>query len=170
MPRLIKALNALASHVFDEGTDYFAATNLEITTIDVGNTTENVIPESGSAKFNIRFNDKWSSESLTAKLHELLSPFGHYELDARCGAESFMTQPAEWSDIVKNAVKDITGNTAAFTTTGGTSDARFMAQYCPTVEFGGINETIHQINENAKVSDLEQLSKIYQRVLELYFA
>lgn len=170
MPRLVKALDALANHVFDEGTEFFPPTNLEITTIDVGNTADNVIPSAGLAKFNIRFNDCWSSETLAAKLREIIDETGiEYKLTSTCGAESFITQPAEWSEIVRGAVKDITGKTAEFTTNGGTSDARFVVNYCPVVELGGINATIHQINENANVDDLQDLAKIFERVLERYF-
>lgn len=170
MPRLIKMLDALAIHVFDEGSEFFPATNLEITTIDVGNTADNVIPQSGKAKFNIRFNDKWNSETLIDHLHAIIGACGYeYKLDTVCGAESFLTQPGDWSDIMREGVKSITGKTPAFTTNGGTSDARFISQYCPVVEFGGINATIHQINENAAVSDLQDLAKIFEETLKLYF-
>lgn len=170
LPKLVKILDALSDTVLDEGSEFFPPTNLEITTIDVGNTADNVIANSGSAKFNIRFNDHWSSETLSARLHEIIKSCGFdYELDLNCGAESFLTKPAEWSDIVREAVKNVTGKTPEFTTNGGTSDARFVVQYCPVVEFGGINATIHQINENASVQDLKDLSKIFTQMLELYF-
>ena len=82
----------------------------------------------------------------------------------------FLTKPGAWSDVMLRAVKDVTGKTAAFTTNGGTSDARFMVKYCPVVEFGGINSTVHQVNENAAVADLEKLTDVFTRLLELYFA
>ncbi len=168
LPKLVKILDALSDTVLDEGSEFFPPTNLEITTIDVGNTADNVIANSGTAKFNIRFNDHWSSETLSAKLHEIIKSCGFdYELDLNCGAESFLTKPAEWSDIVREAVKNVTGKTPEFTTNGGTSDARFVVQYCPVVEFGGINATIHQIDENARVQDLKDLSKIFTQVLYL---
>ncbi len=170
MPRLIKMLDALASTTLDEGSEFFPPTNLEITTIDVGNTADNVIPDSGSAKFNIRFNDHWNSDTLSGKVHEILDRCGYdYTLDLVCGAESFITKPGDWSEVVRNAVKDVTGKVPEFTTNGGTSDARFVSRYCPVVEFGGINATIHQINENALVQDLEDLTKVFTRMLELYF-
>ncbi len=169
LPKLVKILDALTDTVLDEGSEFFPPTNLEITTIDVGNVASNVIADSGSAQFNIRFNDNWDSKTLSSKLHEIIKSCGFdYELDFSCGAESFLTKPAKWSDIVRTAVKDITGNTPEFTTNGGTSDARFIVNYCPVVEFGGVNGTIHQINENASVKDLEDLSKIFARILELY--
>lgn len=170
LPKLVKILGALSDTVLDEGSEFFPSTNLEITTIDVGNTADNVIANSGTAKFNIRFNDHWSSETLSTKLHEIIKFCGFdYELDLTCGAESFLTKPGDWSDIVRRAVKNVTGKTPDFTTNGGTSDARFVVQYCPVVEFGGINATIHQINENASVQDLKDLSTIFTQMLDLYF-
>lgn len=170
MPRLIKILDVLASHSFDDGTEFFPPTNLEITTVDVGNVAENVIPAAGRATFNIRFNDQWTSETLSEMLHNLLRPLGYdYNLELSCGAWSFITKPGDWSQIVRDAVTDITGKSPEYTTNGGTSDARFVVKYCPVVEFGGINATIHQVNENAKVSDLEDLAKIFKRILERYF-
>lgn len=170
LPRLITMLNALCRYEFDHGTDFFVASNLEVTSIDVGNVADNVIPDQGKAKFNIRFNDNWTSERLEAKIREILDGCGFdYSLETTCGAESFMTRPGRWSDVVRDAVEDVTGKVADFTTTGGTSDARFLSQYCDVVEFGGINATIHQINENAKVSDLRQLAEIFERVLRRYF-
>ena len=171
LPRLIALLNALNAHIFDKGSEYFPPTNMEVTSIDVGNTADNVIPDSGKATFNIRFNDHWTGETLENKVREILDTTGHaYDLNTTCGAQSFITKPGAWSDVVKNAVLDITGKTPDFTTNGGTSDARFVSQYCPVVEFGGINATIHQINENTSVTDLEDLSRIFQRILERYFA
>lgn len=171
MPRLIKMLDRLCEYTFDKGSAYFQPTNLEVTTIDVGNTADNVIPASGEAHFNIRYNDAWNGGSLSKKLHEIISAVDEsYTLDITIGGESFLTQPGEWSGIVKNAVNDVTGKTAEYTTSGGTSDARFITNYCPVVEFGGINATIHQINENARVSDLEDLTKIFTRILERYFS
>ncbi len=170
LPRFIKLLDILANIHFDDGSDFFAPTNLEITTIDVGNVADNVIPGAAQARFNIRFNDHWSSETLEQKIREELDKTGtEYELDTRCGAESFITKPGEWSDIIKQAVIEKTGRTPELTTTGGTSDARFVQKYCPVAEFGVINQSIHQIDENARVSDIEQLTEIYERILELYF-
>lgn len=170
IPRLLEMLTALNNHIFDKGSAYFPQTNLEITAINVDNEATNVIPESGRAMFNIRFSDRWTSETLTAKIKEILDKTGHdYDLDLFVSAESFLTQPGAWSHTVIQAVEEITGEKPEMTTMGGTSDARFMAKYCPVVEFGGINATIHQIDENAKVSDIQDLSRIFERVLELYF-
>lgn len=171
LPKLSKILDHLANHKFDAGSEYFPATNLEITTIDVGNTVDNVIPQSGAAKFNIRFNDQWSSKTLKEELHRIIKSCGFkYDFKTVCGAESFLTKPGDWSNIARASVHDITGKTPEFTTNGGTSDARFVSQHCPVVEFGGINESIHQIDENAKVSDLEDLTKIFTKILERFFS
>ncbi len=171
LPRLISILDALAGAVFDTGSDFFPATNLEITSIDVGNKAENVIPAQGRAVFNVRFNDHWDAARLSAKLHEIIKSCGHdYTLALSCGADSFLTQPGAWSETVRQAVVDVTGKTPAFTTNGGTSDARFIVKYCPVVEFGGVNKSVHQVNENAKVQDLQDLTRVFTRLLELYFS
>ncbi len=170
MPRLIKMADALASYQFDEGNEFFPASNLEITSIDVGNTATNIIPASGQIKFNIRFNNQWSSDTLKAKIKDILDGIGEaYEIAFEGNAESFITQPGEWSEIVRNAVTDVVGRTPDFTTNGGTSDARFIVQYCPVIECGAVNESAHHIDENARVEDLEQLTLIYQKILERYF-
>lgn len=179
VPRLAKLVDALASHKFDEGTEYFQPTNLEVVSIDVGNTASNVIPGQGTAKFNVRFNDQWSvknkgkdnTRSIDQEIRKILDKVGaSYELEFNeSDSRSFLTNPGAWSALVRDAVKDVTGRTPEYTTNGGTSDARFVVEYCPVVEFGPINATIHQINENAEVQVLEDLTRIYVRVLELYF-
>lgn len=170
LPRLIQMLDMLARYEFDQGNEFFPPTNLEITTIDVGNEATNVIPNSGTAVFNIRFNNLWTSQSLHQKITDILTSTDmEYELDWHSGAESFMTEPGDWSDIVIKAVNDVTGKIPEITTSGGTSDARFVSQICPTIEFGPINDTIHQIDENAGLDVLEGTTKIYQKILELYF-
>ncbi|MGB4107584.1 MAG: succinyl-diaminopimelate desuccinylase [Alphaproteobacteria bacterium] len=171
VPRIVKLLDALSAHKFDKGTKYFQPTNLEITTVDVGNSATNVVPHSAKAQFNVRFNDKWTKDSIQQKICSVLDKTRQpYEIDFRGdSSKSFMTKPGPWSALVREAVKDITGKTAEYTTNGGTSDARFVADYCPVVEFGPINATIHQINENADVQVLEDLTRIYVRLLELYF-
>ncbi len=171
LPRLVKCLDALASYKFDTGSEFFPPTNLEISTIDVGNPASNIIPPLGSAVFNVRFNDHWSSESLKAKIVEILDDIGGvYEIAFEGNAESFITQPGQWPEIVRGAVQDITGKSPAYTTNGGTSDARFVVQYCPVIECGGVNASIHQIDEHALVSDLESLTRIFVRVLERSFS
>ena len=169
MPLLVKMADVLNSHVFDEGTEFFAPTNLEMTSIDVGNTAVNVTPDSGAVRFNVRFNDTWTSETLDQELRRILDAVStDYTLITRSGAEGFITEPNDFTDIVRTAVTEIAERTPEYTTTGGTSDARFTAQYAPTVEYGPINATIHQIDENLKIADLEDTAVIYRRVIELY--
>lgn len=171
LPMLVKMLDALSSYEFDQGNAFFPPTNLEITTIDVGNTADNVIPAVGKAKFNIRFNDQWSSDSLSAKIGEILDEAADfYEVELSGNAESFMTQPGEWTDLVRDAVKDVTGKDVQYTTNGGTSDARFVANYCPVVEYGLVNASIHQIDEHVALEDLESLHQVYLGVLKRYFS
>lgn len=171
VPRMVKMLEALNEYVFDEGNKYFAATNLEVTSVDVGNKADNVIPAEIRASFNIRFNSEWTGETLGTRVRNILNSVSEdYDLELTCGAESFLTKPGEWTDLVKQAVKDMTGRTPEYTTNGGTSDARFIKDYCPVVEFGLINKTVHQINENTRVSDIVTLTKIYEEILARYFA
>lgn len=170
LPHLVKMLDALNETLWDEGTEHFQPTNFELTSIDVGNPANNVIPQEGTASFNIRFNDQWTAETLEAEIRKILDRCGGaYEISFSCGAQSFITKPGAWSDLVSTAVQDITGRKAAFTTNGGTSDARFIVKYCPVVEFGGVNESVHRIDENASVEDLETLTRVYERLLTLYF-
>ncbi|MCK6417685.1 MAG: succinyl-diaminopimelate desuccinylase [Alphaproteobacteria bacterium] len=169
--RLIRLLAALEDHVFDTGNAHFPSTNLEITTIDVGNPTDNIIPARASARFNIRFNDQWTFETLEAKLRDILNAVSNgYQLQLRRGAHCFITQPGPWTDLVSQAVYDITGRKPALTTGGGTSDARFFAGICPIVEFGPVNATIHQVDENIEVKVLEDVTRVFGRILERYFA
>lgn len=171
VPRMVKMLQALNDYTFDEGNEFFSATNLEVTSVDVGNTADNVIPAEIRAAFNIRFNSGWNAETLSSKVRSILNGVSEdYELILTCGAESFLTEPGEWTELVRAAVRDITGRLAEYTTHGGTSDARFIKEYCPVVEFGLINKTVHQVNENTRVSDIVTLTKIYERVMERYFA
>jgi len=171
LPALTHMMHVLSAHRFDEGSGFFPATNLEITTIDAGNPATNIIPESGRANINIRFNNKWTRKTLENKIHELLQSTGYsYDIEFEGNAESFITEPDAWTDIVRSAVTDITGKTPEYTTGGGTSDARFIVNYCPVVECGTINDSIHQIDENTRVSDLEDITKIYGRILERYFS
>lgn len=171
LPRLVRYLDALASHTFDNGTEFFQPTNLQITTIDVGNTASNVIPGKGSAVFNVRFSAAWSAATLEAQIRAVLNTVGtDYDLRCTSNAESFMTQPGPLSTAMQDAVTAVTGRTPALSTTGGTSDARFVQAYCPVVEFGLINATIHKTDEHVRVEDLRTLTAIYLRFLENYFS
>lgn len=171
LPRLGKMAAALNDHPFDEGTDDFPPTNLEVTSIDVGNPAFNVIPSHGTLKFNVRFNTEWSLETLEKKIREILDSVStEYELTTSSNALPFLTDNQEWTHLVRDVVAKNTGRTPELNTGGGTSDARFIAPYCAVVEFGLTLETIHQIDENLKISDLEKLVIIYQDILIQYFS
>lgn len=170
IPRLVKLVNKLVTLELDDGTEHFQPSNLEFSTVDVGNTADNVIPAAGRATFNVRFNDTWSGATLEAHIRKALDEVGEpYELKVRVGGESFITAPGEWVSIVAAAVKDVTGREPLLSTAGGTSDARFVTNYAPVLEYGLINKTIHQVDENVVVDDIHTLTSIYKKVLESYF-
>ena len=170
LPRLIKMMDRFTSHLFDNGNAHFTPTNLELASIDVGNTASNVIPAQATALFNIRFNTEQTSDRLEEWLREQCDAVGgDYTLKISIGAQPFLTQPGPFTELISNAVEEVTGIKPALTTTGGTSDARFIHHHCPVAEFGLISETMHKVDEQAAVSDIEQLTGIYTRILESYF-
>ncbi|MGK9235897.1 succinyl-diaminopimelate desuccinylase [Inquilinus limosus] len=168
LPRLVRMLAALGpGPEIDEGSAHFDPSTLAITTIDVGNPAANVIPAEGRAVFNIRFNDTHTAESLGAWLRQRFDAVGgDYTLELHSGADSFLTAPGELTGRVAGAVERVTGRRPAFSTSGGTSDARFVKDYAPVVELGLVNATIHKTDENVPVEDIEMLARIYQAVLE----
>ncbi len=168
--RLVKMLTAITEPALDDGTDHFQASNLQVTTIDVGNMATNVIPGNARAAFNIRFNDTHTSESLIAWLRQRLDKVGgDYDLEFRVTGEAFLTAPGPFSSLISGAVEYVTGKKPDLSTTGGTSDARFIKDYCPVAEFGLISQTMHKIDERVSLKDLEKLTDIYERVLDGYF-
>lgn len=170
LPRLVRMLDAVTAAPLDRGSDHFDASNLEITTIDVGNPANNVIPAQGRATINIRFNDLHNSAALEGWLREQFDRVGGcYELVVRVTGESFLTPPGPLSDLVTGAVERVTGLRPALSTTGGTSDARFIKDHCPVVEFGLVNRTIHQVNEHVEAADVDRLADIYAATLAAYF-
>ena len=170
LPRLIKMMDRFTSHLFDNGNEHFTPTNLELASIDVGNTASNVIPAQAAALFNIRFNTEQTSDDLEEWLREQCDAVGgDYTLNISIGAQPFLTQPGPFTELISDAVEKVTGIKPALTTTGGTSDARFIHHHCPVAEFGLISETMHKVDEQAAVSDIEQLTRIYTRILESYF-
>ena len=175
LPAMARLMDRLANHRLDEGTDHFDASTLAVTTIDTGNPANNVIPAACQATVNIRFNDAHSSASLTDWLREeaerVTSETG-IEIDMRTqvSGESFLTPPGAFSDLVADAVEAATGLRPAFSTSGGTSDARFIKDHCPVVEFGLVGRTMHQVDERVEVAQIPVLTAIYRRVLEGYFA
>lgn len=170
LPRLVKYLDTLNSFIFDKGSAFFPPSSFQISTIDVGNTASNVIPAEGRATFNIRFSDRWTPEALEQKIRFLLDGIHPgYQLDFTRGANSFLTQPGEWTGLVADAVATIVGTRPTMSTGGGTSDARFAALHCPVVECGMVNKTIHQVDEHCTLDDLEKCAMIYHEILKKYF-
>ena len=175
MPAMMRLMDQLASHQLDEGTDHFDPSTLAIVTVDTGNPATNVIPAETRATVNIRFNDKHSGASLTTWLEQqaaaIRDSFGvQVELKVKISGESFITPPGELSDLVSKAVQAETGVTPELSTSGGTSDARFMKHHCPVVEFGLVGQSMHEVDENVEVAQIHQLKSIYTRILKDYFA
>jgi succinyl-diaminopimelate desuccinylase len=169
--RLLKMLASLLDAPIDAGNERFPPTDLQISTIDIGNPTTNVIPGKARAVFNIRFNDQWTSAKLKDWLtRKLDAAGGRYELEIQVSGESFLTPPGAVSDMLTRAIGQVTGLTPELSTTGGTSDARFIHRFCPVAEFGLVGQTMHKVDERAPVADLTALTAIYRAALELYFA
>ena len=172
-------LSALIEKPLDDGSAHFQPSTLEIATVDVGNPATNIIPAKATATFNIRFNDRHSSESLIKQLTAIFDRVANgprkdgsprYEVSWQRNGESFFFPPGELSGLVARAVKKIMGREPELSTTGGTSDARFIHRLCPVVEFGLVGQTMHKADERAALADLAQLTDIYRSVLEDYFA
>jgi len=171
---LVAVLKAYDDAVLDEGTADFAPSNLEITSIDTGNPTVNIIPAKAEARFNIRFNDSQSRAGLERRLttmaDRVLEPAGlTYVLALEQTAEAFVTRPGAWVTMLADAVAEATGRMPELATGGGTSDARFIKNICPVVEFGLVNKTIHQVNECVAVADIHALTAIYEAFFRRYF-
>jgi succinyl-diaminopimelate desuccinylase len=170
---MVKLLAALEATPLDAGTAYFLPSTLEITSVDVGNPSGNVVPAEARAAMNVRFNDSWTPETLEAEMRRrfaCVSIAGRYEaVFAKTNAVSFVTEPGPFVDMVSDAVKAETGLTPKLSTTGGTSDARFIKNYCPVVEFGTVGKTLHQVNESVATADIEGVCRITRRVLGVYF-
>ena len=168
--RLARMIVALTETPLDPGTAHFEPSTLQVSTIDVGNPATNVIPAEARASFNSRFNDGFTPASLEAEVRRRLDAVGGtYELRTECSGVSFVTPPGALSGLVASAVKAVTGLTPELSTTGGTSDARFIKDYCPVIEFGLAGATMHKVDENVAISDILQLSEIYERILAAYF-
>ena len=171
IPRLVKMLATITDAALDDGTDHFQPSNLQITTIDVGNAATNIIPGNARAAFNIRFNNTHTGESLMAWLRERFNSVGgDYDLEFHVTGDAFLTAPGPFSDLMSSAVERVTGQKPDLSTTGGTSDARFIKDFCPVAEFGLISQTMHKIDERVAIADLENLTDIYETVLNDYFA
>lgn len=163
LPRLVALLADLDGLELDGGTEWFQPSNLEITDITVGNGAHNVIPETGRARISIRFNDLHSGESLTRRVEDIARKHGG-SAHAIISGEPFLTPPGAFSDLVARAVEAETGVTPELSTTGGTSDARFLRHLCPVIEFGLVNATMHKLDEAVAVDHLDALARIYRRI------
>ena len=164
--KLIPALNELIATRLDEGTPFFEPSSLQITSVDVGNPATNVIPALATAKLNIRFNDLHTGASLTARLREVLdrhAPDG--KLEVSVSGEAFLTQPGAEIAALTGAIARVTGVTPEQNTGGGTSDARFIARYCPVAEFGLVGATMHKVDEAVPLADLRQLTEVYKALI-----
>jgi len=172
---LVRLMDRLASHKLDQGTASFDPSTLAITTIDTGNPATNVIPSTCRATANIRFNDAHSGASLTAWLRGQADTVQAetgvaIDLKVSISGESFLTPPGEFSALIASAVQAETGVTPVASTSGGTSDARFVKSHCPVVEFGLVGRTMHQVDERVEVAQIIALKAIYSRILRDYFA
>lgn len=163
--RLVRMLADLIETPLDEGTEQFQPSSLQVTSVDVGNPTVNLIPAKATANFNIRFNDRHSGASLERDLRARLAAFGPHELAVRVSGEAFLTPPGPLTDLVAAAVEQVCGRRPEFSTSGGTSDARFIKNACPVVEFGLVNATAHKVNEHVTLDDLERLTEVYRTIL-----
>nr|WP_035249712.1 succinyl-diaminopimelate desuccinylase [Actibacterium atlanticum] len=175
VPALARLMDRLSSHVLDEGTDHFDPSTLAVTTFDTGNPATNVIPADCRATVNIRFNDAHTPDSLTAWLQQQVDQISaemgvQITTEISVSGDSFVTPPGAFVDLVANAVQAETGRVPELSTSGGTSDARFMKNHCPVVEFGLVGKTMHQVDERVEVAQIEQLKAIYTRILQDYFA
>jgi succinyl-diaminopimelate desuccinylase len=175
VPDISRLIVAISDKPLDHGSAQFQASNLEFTSVDVGNTASNVIPGQARAKFNIRFNDHHTQATLRELVEARLAKAAGNRIKARIvwepsNSNVFVTEPGPFTDLAVAAIEEVTGRKPELSTSGGTSDARFIASYCPVIEFGLVGQTMHQIDERAAVSDLEKLTRIYRGVLDRYFA
>jgi succinyl-diaminopimelate desuccinylase len=175
VPAMVRLIDRLASRELDTGTEHFDPSTLAVTTFDTGNPATNVIPASCRATVNIRFNDTHSGASLTKWIEEevkaVSEDFGiAFDTRIKISGESFLTPPGLLSDLFSDAIEAETGKRPELSTSGGTSDARFIKDHCPVVEFGLVGQTMHQVNERVAIADIPRLKAIYRRILEGYFA
>jgi succinyl-diaminopimelate desuccinylase len=164
--RLVRVLHSLTAEPLDAGSEWFEPSTLQVTSFDVGNPATNVIPPVARARMNIRFNDRHSSAKLTARIRDVLEAEGaRYELDVSCSGESFLTQPGDFVAALQAAVRQAAGVEPTLDTGGGTSDARFIARYCPVAELGAVGTTMHKADEQTPVEELRALSRLYSAVI-----
>ncbi len=175
IPKMLKILAALDAMALDSGSEHFEPSNLEIVTVDTDNTADNLIPPQLRATFNIRFNDHHSGASLSDKIKATINSVAgiterDYDLRLRINGESFYTPPGREADLLGNAIEAVTGRRPELSTSGGTSDARFIRAYAPVLEFGIVGATMHKTDERVSLDDMAGLYKIYSRFLRDWFA
>jgi succinyl-diaminopimelate desuccinylase len=174
IPKLLRMLSALTEKPLDHGSDHFEPSNLEITTIDVGNTATNVIPAVAQARFNVRFNDLHTGASLERLLAATIEEVhaetgGEYDLSIEISGEPFLCPPGRLADVISSAIEATVGIRPEFNTMGGTSDARFIQHHCEVAEFGLPGRTMHKVDECVEIADLDALTRIYEEVLRRFF-
>ena len=170
IPKLIKILENLINKKLDDGTEHFQPSNIEITSIDIGNTATNVIPKEASANFNIRYNDIFDREKIEEEVHNRIRSLNYdYSIKFEHSGDSFLTSPGKLTKNLSKIIEDQTGNTPELSTSGGTSDARFIKDYGNVVEFGLIGATMHKVDESASIKDIKNLTEIYYQLLKKYF-
>jgi succinyl-diaminopimelate desuccinylase len=170
VPRLLAMLRRLQGRRFDDGDANFQASNLEITSLEAGMEATNVTPAEATARFNIRFNTRHTGASLRHWIgSQCAAVGGDYSLDIEVSGEAFLTAPGDFTRLLVEVVEETTGIRPALSTSGGTSDARFIKEYCPVAEFGLTSQTMHKLDEQVRIADLETLTRVYERLLERYF-
>ncbi|MCG5234890.1 succinyl-diaminopimelate desuccinylase [Xanthobacter oligotrophicus] len=172
IPRLLKLIGELTAAPLDHGSDFFPPSNLEVVSVDVGNPVFNLIPAQATARFNARFNDHFSLATLKSEIIRRIDGAGlTYDLEFQTGAsQSFLTAPGPFTELVAGAVEEVTGRRPEPSTSGGTSDARFIKDICPVVEFGLVSRTMHKVDEATPVKDIHALTAIYSRIIARYFS
>jgi len=171
---MIKILDEIKKIKFDKGTKDFQPTNLEVTKVNIDNNADNIIPGLATAIFNIRFNNKHSSSSLKNRLNKIFKKItkkdkSNFKIEYRVSGEAFLTKPNKTTYMIQSVIKKITKIKPQLSTTGGTSDARFIRKIAPCLEFGLVGKTMHKVDEAVSISDLKKLTKIYSSILENYF-
>lgn len=174
VPDISRLIVAISDEPLDHGSAQFQASNLEFTSVDVGNKASNVIPGEARAKFNIRYNDNHTQASLRELVEARLAKACGNRIRARIvwepsNSNVFVTKPGPFTDLAVSAIEEVTGRKPELSTSGGTSDARFISSYCPVIEFGLVGQTMHQVDERVPVTDLEKLTKVYRGILARYF-
>src|SRR6185312_12062892 len=174
VPDISQLIVAISDEPLDQGSAQFQASNLEFVSVDVGNGAFNVIPGQARATFNIRYNDLHTQATLRELVETRLANAAGNRIKARIvwepsNSNVFLTKPGAFTDLAVAAIEEVTGRKPELSTTGGTSDARFIASYCPVIEFGLLGQTMHQVDERASVKDIEQLTKVYRGILDRYF-